>query len=85
MGQGDDGRFDRSKQDVPGQRVSYPRVGGETSDLVHDADTCLLHGPEVCGRKPYNGILARQSGTADGLAPERLGFDDSAEFPVSEL
>jgi hypothetical protein len=72
----------RRKQGVLGQRIGDPRGGDEIVDPVHGADTCFMHGPKTRGGQPHDGILARQSDTADGLAPERLGLDDPAEFPV---
>jgi len=82
MRQRGDGRFDGRKQDVLGQRTGDPRRGSEISDPVHGADACFMHGPEVRGRQPHDGILARQPDTSNGLAPERLGLDDPAELPM---
>ncbi len=73
MRQRDDGRFDGRKQDVLGQRIGHPRRGGEISDPVHGADTCLMHGPEARGGQPHDGILAPRPDTADGPAPRASG------------
>jgi len=44
-----------------------------------------MHGPKARGGQPHYDILARQPDTADGLTPERLGFDDPKEIPLSGL
>jgi len=41
-----------------------------------------MHRPEARGGQPHNNILARQTDPEGRLTKERLGFDDSAEFPV---
>jgi len=73
-----DGRFDRSEQDVLDQRVDYPRSGSDVGNIVRRAGALALQRLEPGSRDADHGVAVGQLNAAGRLAPERLGFSDLA-------